>query len=101
MRQSPRFRALNAGALRGGRDRTCNSLFRLREMDSKWNWPDSALAAAISESYFLSWYEGRGEKCILQPLSRATEDARLFSGTKITAESAGFERATGHEVRLP
>jgi hypothetical protein len=39
------------------------------------NWPEPSLVAAISAMYFPRWYEGCGEKCILQPLLRETEVA--------------------------
>jgi len=59
----------------------------VREMDSKLEWPEPALGAAISELYFPRWYEGCGEKCILQPLSRATDAARHILPNKKHGQS--------------
>src|SRR5579859_6425523 len=50
------------------------------------------LEQANRRSDFVLRYEGCGEKCILQPLSRALRRRAKFSRTKRRAESAGFWR---------
>jgi hypothetical protein len=40
--------------------------------------------------YLRGWYEGCGEKCILQPLSRATEAARRVLPNKNVGKICGI-----------
>jgi hypothetical protein len=63
---------------------------RLREMDSKWIAPNPRFMRQFRKLYFPRWYEGRGEKCVLQSPSRATEGGGRFSRTKNIGKIRGI-----------
>lgn len=81
------------------------TLSRLRERDSKWLAQNQLVDQANRISDFVLRYEGCGEKCVLQPQSRATEAARQIlrdeKPSKIPGIFAAFsDRSTASQLMV-